>query len=122
MPDRLERPRLALEAEAQLEDPPLPLGQGVEGTPYALAAERLLGLFERVSRLAVGEEIAQLALVVGPDRLVEGNGGLGGPESLVDVLERETGGLGQFLLGGLAAELDLEPADLAARRRKLVRL
>src|ERR1044071_7463326 len=30
VPDRLERPRLALEAEPQLEDPPLALGQRVE--------------------------------------------------------------------------------------------
>ncbi len=28
-PDRLERPRVALEAEAELEDPPLALGQRV---------------------------------------------------------------------------------------------
>ena len=34
--DRLERPRLALEPEAQLENPPLPLGQRIEArrTPW----------------------------------------------------------------------------------------
>ena len=58
MADRLERPRLALETEAELEDPPLALGQGVEGPPHTLAAERLLGLVERIGRLAVGEEVA----------------------------------------------------------------
>ena len=36
--DRLERPRLALEAEAQLEDPPLPLRQRVESPAHTLAA------------------------------------------------------------------------------------
>ena len=59
--DRLERPRLALEAEPQLEDPPLALGERVEGAPNALPAKRLLGLLERVRGLAVGEEVAELA-------------------------------------------------------------
>src|SRR5262249_36245162 len=53
---RLERPRLALEAEAQLEDPPLALGQRVERLPDALPAQRLLCLVERIGRLAVGEQ------------------------------------------------------------------
>ena len=35
--DRLERPRLALEAEPQLEDPPVPFGQRVERLADALA-------------------------------------------------------------------------------------
>src|ERR671935_2451975 len=78
--DRLERPRLALEAEAQLEDPPLALWQGVERPPHALAAERLLSLVERIDRLAVGEEVAELALVVRADGLIQRDGCLGGPE------------------------------------------
>src|SRR3954454_8822168 len=69
--DRLERPRLALEAEAQLEDPPLALRKPIERLPHALPPERLLGLFERVRSLAVGEEVAELALVVRADSLVE---------------------------------------------------
>jgi hypothetical protein len=36
--DRLERPRLALETEAKLENPPLTLGERVERTPHALTA------------------------------------------------------------------------------------
>src|SRR5207253_4789955 len=71
VPDRFERPRLALEPEPQLEDPPLALGKRVERAPHALPAERLLGLVERVGRLAVGEEVAQLALVVGAHGLVQ---------------------------------------------------
>src|SRR3954447_18949848 len=71
--DRLERPRLALEAEAQLEDAPLALGERVECTPHALPAQRLLGLFERIRGFAVGEEIPELALVIRPDRLVQGD-------------------------------------------------
>jgi hypothetical protein len=108
--DRLERPRLSLEPEAELEDPPLALGQGVEGPPRALAAKRLLGLVERVSGLAVGEEVAELAFVVGSDGLVQRDGRLGRAEGLVDVLDREAGGFGKLFLRRLAGELDLEPA------------
>src|SRR4029079_16347930 len=53
VPDRLERPRLALEAEAKLEDSPLALRKGVECATHALAAQRLLGLLERIGSLAV---------------------------------------------------------------------
>src|ERR671933_2584536 len=63
VPDRLERPRLALEAEAELEDSALPLGEGVERAPHTLAAERLLGLVEGIGGLAVGEQVTELALV-----------------------------------------------------------
>src|SRR6188508_3024082 len=62
--DRLQRPRLALEAEAELEDPPLALGQRIQRLADALAAQRLLGLVERVGGLAVGEQVAELTLVV----------------------------------------------------------
>src|SRR6266852_3586403 len=68
VPDRLERPGLALETKAKLEDPPLPLRQGVESAPHALATQRLLGLVERIGGLAVGEQVTELALVVGTDR------------------------------------------------------
>src|SRR6186997_164138 len=53
--DRLERPRLALEAEAQLENAPLALGECVERAADALLAQRLLRLVERVGGLTVGE-------------------------------------------------------------------
>src|SRR3954454_15262344 len=71
MADRLERPGLTVEAEPQLQDAPLALGQRVERLADVLAAKRLLRLFERIGGLAVGEQIAQLAFVVGADRLVE---------------------------------------------------
>src|ERR671935_887219 len=107
--DRLQRPRLALEAEPQLEDAPLPLGQRVERTTHALPAERLLGLVERVGGLAVGEEVAELALVVGADGLVQRDGRLRGAERLVDVLDRQAGRLRELVLRRLAPQLDLEP-------------
>src|SRR5262245_14802502 len=108
--DRLERPRVALEAEPQLENAPLPLGKRVECLANALLSQRLLGLLERIGGLAVGEEIAQLALVVGADALVQRDRRLCGRERLVDVLDRKAGGLRQLLARGVAAELDLEPA------------
>src|SRR3954466_2406946 len=64
VPDRLERPGLALEAKAQLENPPLALRECIECPAHALTAQRLLGLFVRVESLAVGEQVAELALVV----------------------------------------------------------
>src|SRR5262249_9317616 len=94
VPDRLERPRLALATEPQLEDPPLALGESLEGPPHALPAERLLGLVERIDCLPVGEEIAELAFVVGADRLIERDGCIGRAERLVDVLHRQAGRLG----------------------------
>src|SRR5690348_7009016 len=69
--DRLECPRLALEPEAQLEDAPLALRQRVERLADVLAAERLLGLVERIGSLTVGEEIPELAFVVRADCLVQ---------------------------------------------------
>src|SRR5207248_8730652 len=88
--DRLEGPRLAFEAEPQLEDPSLALRQGIERAPHALPAQRLLGLVERIGSLTVGEQVPELALVDRPDRLVQGHGRVGGTQSLVDVLHRQT--------------------------------
>src|SRR2546421_196478 len=111
--DRLERPGLALEAEAELEDAPLALRERVERPTDALAAERLLGLVERVGGLAVGEEVAELALVVGAHGLIQGDRRLRRPERLVDVLDRQARGLRELGLRRLAPELDLEPARRA---------
>src|SRR5205085_8809418 len=71
-------------------------------------------LVEWIRRLAVGEEIAKLALVVRADRLVQRDGRLGCAQSLVDVLAREAGRLRELVLGRLAAKLDLEPPRGAA--------
>src|SRR5262245_25064024 len=113
MADRLERPRLALKTEAKLENPPLAFGQRVQRPPDALLAQRLLGLLEGIRGLAVGEEIAKLALVVRADRLVQRDRRVCGAERLVDVLHREARGLRQLVLARLATELDLESARRA---------
>src|SRR3954452_11173090 len=86
--DRLERPGLSLEAEAQLEDPTLPLREGVERLADVLAAERLLRLVERIRSLAVGEQVAELAFVVRTDRLVQRDGRRRGGQCFLDVLQR----------------------------------
>src|SRR4051812_42725651 len=111
--DRFERPGLALEAETKLQDAPLPLGEGVQSTTDALAPQRLFGLVKRIGCLPVGEEVAELTLVVRADCLVQRDRGLRGTERLVDVLDRQSGRLGELVLRGLAAELDLEPARRA---------
>ena len=107
MADRLERPRLSLEAEAQLEDPPLAFGEGVERLAHALAAQRLLGLFERIGGLAVGEQVAEFAFVVRADGLIQRDRSLRGAERLVDVLDREAGRLRELFLRRLAALRDM---------------
>src|SRR5919201_1334459 len=111
--DRLERPRLALEAEPQLEDPPLALRECVERAPDALPAERLLGLVERVGGLPVGEQVAELALIVRADGLIQRHRSLRATERLVDVLDRQPRRLRELGLRRLASELDLEPARSA---------
>src|SRR4051794_13607353 len=111
--DRLERPRLALEAEPQLEDAPLALGERVECLADVLAAQRLLRLVERIRSLAVGEQVAELTFVVRADRLVQRHGRRRSRQRLLDVLEREARRLGELLLRRLAAELHLEPARRA---------
>ncbi len=114
MPDRLERPWLALEPEPQLQDPPLALRQRIERTPDTLLAQRLLGFVERIRSLAVGEEIAELTLVVGTHGLVQRDRSLRCAKRLVDMLNRQSGRLGELVLRRLAPELDLEPACGAA--------
>src|SRR5215211_1098083 len=91
--DRFERPGLALEAEAELQNPALTLGERIERPADTLLPKRFLGLVEGVDRLAVGEEVSELTLVVGADRLVQRDRRLRGAERLVDMLHRETGRL-----------------------------
>src|SRR5215831_7479748 len=84
--DGFERPGLALESKTQLEDSPLTLGQGIQRLADTLPAKRFLGLVEWIGSLPISEEVAQLALVVRPHRLIEGDRGMRCAESLVDVL------------------------------------
>src|SRR5262249_52440477 len=63
--DRLQRPGVVpTEAEAELDDAALPLGQPVEDAAYLVAVHRLARDLGRIRGLAVGEEVAQLAVAV----------------------------------------------------------
>ena len=82
--DLLERQALlAVEAEPELENAALALGQAREGGADALALERLVGLLDRVGGGAVGEQVAELAVTVGADGLVQRNRRLDGVERLL---------------------------------------
>ena len=68
MADRLEGPRLAFEAEAQLEDPPLPFGQGIErtlppGGGAHLEVEAGLAAARRVLASDTGVDLDELLLI-----------------------------------------------------------
>ena len=69
--DRLERRGLAAEAEAELDDPALPLGQVGDRALDALAPDCVDGLLGRVDRRLVGEQVAELGVAVGAEALVQ---------------------------------------------------
>src|SRR3954451_3678837 len=108
--DGLERPGLAIgEAEAELDDAALPLGELRDDVPHGLAAKRLRRLLLRVDGGLVGEQVAELAVGVGADCLVERDGRVGDRKGLLRVVEAQVRRLSQLVHGGLAAELELEP-------------
>ena len=69
--DLLERRGLSLETEPQLEHSTLTLGQLLERIPDELPAQCVTGLLGRIHGALVGEQIAELAVTVGADRLVQ---------------------------------------------------
>src|SRR5258705_12593759 len=62
--DRLERRGLTREAEAELDDPPLPLRQLGDRAPDALAPDRLDGPLGRVDGRLAGEQLAERRVAV----------------------------------------------------------
>src|SRR5215218_713906 len=133
--DRLEGGSLAVEAEAQLEDPALALGELLERAAHFQPPHRVRGLVGRVASGRIAEQIAELSAVgVVADALVERHRRVGGVQRLVDVLEREARSLGQLRPRRRPPELRLElrrsPTELQpalvdmrrhADRRRLVR-
>src|SRR5215210_272568 len=112
--DRLQRLRLAADAEAQLDDPALPLGQRRDRPPHLATPNRVDSLVLGADGRVVAEQVAELPVVLGADGPVQRDVRLDGIERLFDVHELELGLLGQLLASRLAAELGLEPA-LGAR-------
>src|SRR5207237_7526117 len=102
--DRLERGRLAVEAVAELEDPPLPVRELRDCLPDDVVPVRVRRLLGRVGRGRVAEEVAQLTVLARADRLVQRDRRVGGVERLVDVLERQARRLRQLLPRRLAGE------------------
>src|SRR5438552_1702923 len=106
--DLLERRRLALEAETQLEDTTLALGQTPDGVAHRLGAQRLSRLGLGIDRGRIGEQIAEFALAIGAHRLVQRHGRLDGAERLFHVAQLESGCLGQIFLRRLLAARSLK--------------
>src|SRR4051795_9961655 len=71
-PDLVQRPRmLAAEPVAQLEHPALAVGQVLEGLAQGLLREDLGGTLVRRLGPLVGDELAELGLLLVADRLLE---------------------------------------------------
>src|SRR4051794_24524973 len=101
---------LAAEAVAKLEDPTLPIGEVLEGLAEGLLGEDLGSPLVRGLSALVGDELAELRLLLVADRLLERDRGLGGALDGVDFLRIDPRDLGDLLGGGLAAPL---PGGLA---------
>src|SRR5919112_153534 len=116
--DLLQRCRLAVEAEPQLEHTALALRQVPHGLTHRPRTQCLGGLALRIDGVRVGEQVAELALAVGADRLVQRDGRLDRAEGLLDVAQLETGRLRELLARRLLAARSLEtllrPVELHA--------
>src|SRR5215203_1313270 len=106
--DRLQRHLLAVEAEPQLQDATLPLGQVLQGLPYLVPPHRVPGLLGRVLGAGIGEQVAELTVALAADGLVERGRHLGDVERLLDVLELQARRLGELLCRRSPLELELQ--------------
>src|SRR4051794_5681355 len=111
----VERPRmLAAEAVAQLEHAPLAVGQVLERLAQSLLGEDLRGAVVRGLGPLVGDELAELGLLLVADRLLERHRRLRRALDRVDLLRLDAGGVRDLLGGRLATELGDELALGAA--------
>jgi hypothetical protein len=101
---------LAVEAEPQLEDTALKLRELGQRVADGAPPQRVPGLDEWFDRGRIREQVAEFAVAVLADGLVERDGRLDRIEGLLDVLELEAGGLRQLLVRRLAAMLGLHGA------------
>src|SRR4051812_5890204 len=116
-PDLVEGPGvLPAQAVAQLEHAPLAIGEVLQRLAQRLLGEDLGGAL--VGRLGplIGDELAELGLLLVADRLLEGDRRLRGSLDRVDLVGLDAGHVGDLLRSGLAAqlrdELALGAADL----------
>src|SRR5215208_16902 len=110
---------LAAESVAQLEHAPLAVREVLQRLAQRLLGEDLGGaLVGRLGTL-VGDELAELGLLLVADRLLERDRGLRRALDRVDLLGVDPRDVGDLLRGGLAAELRDE---LALRAADLVEL
>src|SRR5690349_24425591 len=108
-PDLVERARvLAVEAVAELQHLALPARERAEDLAQRLLAHADLGLLVRQRQVLVGDEVAELRLVLVADRLLERDGRLRAAADVLDLVRAEVEVLAD--LGGrrLAAELGAE--------------
>ena len=109
-----------VEAEAQLEDPPLHArAASASASPNRTAAQRVARLLEGVDRVRIGEAARRARRRRRSDRLVQGDRGLDRAERLLDVLRARIRWPRELLQRRLASVLDLElaaePGQLARR-------
>src|SRR3954452_16472221 len=113
--DLVERARvLAAEPVAELEHAALAVAQILEGLEECFLGEDLGGPLVWGLGPLVGDELAELGLLLVAHRLLERDRGLGRALDRVDLLRVDAGGVGDLLVGGLAAELGDELALAAA--------
>src|SRR5438045_6114474 len=113
--DLVQGPRvLAAEPVAELEHAALAVGEVLEGLLQRLLGEQLGGTLEGGLGALIGDELAELRLLLVADRLLQRDRGLRGALDRVDLLRLDAGDLGDLLGGGLAAQLGDELALGAA--------
>src|SRR5689334_8373425 len=114
-PDLVERARvLAAEAVAQLEHAALAVGEVLQRLAQRLLGEDLRGALVRRLGPLVGDELAELGLLLVADRLLERDRRLGGALDRLDLVGLDARVVGDLLGGGLAAQLSDELALGAA--------
>src|SRR5215213_8309481 len=114
-PHLVERARvLSAEAVAELEHAALAVRQVLQRLAQRLLGEDLGGPLVRRLGPLVGDELAELGLLLVADRLLERDRRLRGALDRVHLLGLDAGDLGDLLRGGLAAELGDELALGAA--------
>src|SRR6187200_2764476 len=116
-PDLVERARvLAAEPVAQLEDAALAVGEVLQRLAQRLLREDLRRALVRRLGALVGDELAELGLLLVADRLLERDRSLRGALDRVHFLRIDPRDFGDLLRCGLATELGdelaLGPADL----------